>query len=117
MKINFKPFLILLILIISILTLCGCNQKITDQEKLVNKIESIKFNGVLLEIGEDKSVDIIHNINIANDEELGVVKSSSAENKVAVAEDGTMSVNSLNVNKLVQTDGEELIINCGAAAR
>lgn len=83
----------------------------------VNKIESIKFNGVLLEIGEDKSVDIIHNINIANDEELGVVKSSSAENKVAVAEDGTMSVNSLNVNKLVQTDGEELIINCGAAAR
>lgn len=83
----------------------------------VNKIESIKFNGVLLEIGEDKSVDIVHNINIANDEELGVVKSSSAENKVAVAEDGTMSVNSLNVNKLVQTDGEELIINCGAAAR
>ena len=83
----------------------------------VNKIESIKFNGVLLEIGEDKSVDIIHNINIANNEELGVVKSSSAENKVAVAEDGTMSVNSLNVNKLVQTDGEEHIINCGAAAR
>lgn len=83
----------------------------------LNVIEGIKFNGVLLEVGEDKTVDIVHNIAIANSEELGVVKSSNQENGVSVANDGTMSVNSLNVNKLVQTDGEELIINCGAAAR
>ena len=83
----------------------------------VNKIEGIKFNGVLLEIGEDKTVDIVHNIAIATTESLGVVKASTAENEIAVANDGTMSVNSLNVNKLVQTEGEELIIDCGAAAK
>ena len=58
MKRNFKPFLILLILIISILTLCGCNQKITDQEKLVNKIESIvpgaQFKDMKEEPGEEE---------------------------------------------------------------
>lgn len=46
---------------------------------------------------------------------LGGVKSSEAENGVAVAADGTMSVNSVNVNKLVQTEGEELILNGGSA--
>ena len=92
------------------------NEKILT-EILEEEVVSETNETDVVEIGEDKSVDIIHNINIANNEELGVVKSSSAENKVAVAEDGTMSVNSLNVNKLVQTDGEELIINCGAAAR
>ena len=83
----------------------------------VNKIEGIKFNGVLLDIGEDKIVDIVHNIAIADLETLGIVKSSEAENGVSVANDGTMSVNSLNVNKLVQTDGDELIMNGGSAAK
>ena len=58
MKRNFKPFLILFILIISILTLCGCNQKITDQEKLISKIESIvpdaKFKDMKEEPGEEE---------------------------------------------------------------
>ena len=46
---------------------------------------------------------------------LGGVKSSAAENKVSVADDGTMEVNSLNVNKLVQTEGETLVLNGGNA--
>jgi hypothetical protein len=45
----------------------------------------------------------------------GLVKSSTAENKVKVDADGTMEVNSLNVNRLVQTEGEYLIINGGSA--
>lgn len=41
---------------------------------------------------------------------LGVIKSSEEENTVFVREDGVAEVNSLNVNKLVQTNGDYLII-------
>ena len=57
----------------------------------------------------------IYTLPVATLEALGGVKSSAAENKVAVAEDGTMEVNSVNVNKLVQTAGDELVLNGGKA--
>ena len=76
----------------------------------VNDLEVVKIAGVVLPIS-DKSVDIP----IATAEVLGVVISSTAENKVSVSEDGTMEVNSVNVNKLVQTDGEALILNGGSS--
>ena len=60
----------------------------------------------------DKSVDI----SVATGTVLGVVMSSTAENKVAVGTDGTMEVNSLNINKLVQTDGDYLVLDGGASA-
>ena len=60
---------------------------------------------------------------IATASTAGLVKSNAVdddnnpvENSVAVATDGTMSVNSLNVNRLVQTAGETLILNGGSAA-
>lgn len=68
-----------------------------------NVIEAVKVNGVEVIIAEDKSVDI------------AVPVGSTAENKVSVAADNTMEVNSLNVNKLVQTDGDILILNGGAS--
>lgn len=46
---------------------------------------------------------------------LGLVKGSAAENKVTVAANGEMEVNSLNVNKLTQTAGDTLILNCGTS--
>lgn len=76
-----------------------------------NVIESVSVAGTLLEIVEKKV-----EIPVATADTHGVVKSSDAENKVAVADDGIMEVNSLNVNKLVQTDGEYLIMNGGSAA-
>lgn len=64
-------------------------------------------------------------IPIALQTALGVVKSSpeatysegtwSGENKIMVAEDGTMEVNKVNVNKLVQNDGDYLILDGGSA--
>lgn len=75
-----------------------------------NLIEVIKLNDVALEITE-KSV----NIPIASDS-LGIVKSSNEENGIAVDGAGAMSVNSLNVNKLVQSEGEELVFYCGSAS-
>jgi len=52
---------------------------------------------------------------VATDTVLGLVLSSTAENAISVASDGKMSVNSLNVNKLVQTTGDTLLLNGGDA--
>ena len=76
----------------------------------VNDLEVVKIAGTALPIS-DKAVDIP----IATAEALGVVMSSSAENKVSVGADGTMEVNSVNVNKLAQTEGEALILNGGSS--
>ena len=76
----------------------------------VNDLEVVKIAGTALPIS-DKAVDIP----IATAEALGVVMSSAAENKVSVGADGTMEVNSVNVNKLTQTEGEALILNGGSS--
>lgn len=47
--------------------------------------------------------------------ELGVVKTNATVNGVEIAETGAMTVHSLNVNKLVQSDDEVLVLNGGAA--
>ena len=52
---------------------------------------------------------------IATDELAGIVKSTDDENGVSVAEDGTMSVNAINVNKLVQTTGDTLVLYGGTS--
>lgn len=74
----------------------------------VNVIEAININGAPLAIS-GQTVDIP----IATASQLGVVLSSTGENKVTVAENGTMSVTQVNVNTLVQTEGETLILNGG----
>ena len=77
----------------------------------VNAIESVSLNSVPIEIS-GKAV----NIPIATVGALGVVQSSAAENGVTVTSNGSMEVNSINANKLVQTEGESLILNGGNAA-
>lgn len=73
-------------------------------------IKTVKVGGTALTV-TDNAV----NIAVAGSA-LGVVKTSSAENGVAVATDGTMSVNSLNVEKLSQTAGTRLILDGGSAS-
>jgi hypothetical protein len=68
-------------------------------------IQGIKLNNTLV-----NAVDGVAELNIP------IVVTSEEENKVSIAEDGTMEVNSLNVNKLVQAEGEVLVLNGGAAA-
>lgn len=77
----------------------------------VNDLEVVKIAGTALPIA-DKAVDIP----VATAEALGVVMGSAAENKVSVGADGTMELNSVNVNKLTQTEGEFLILNGGSSA-
>lgn len=78
----------------------------TEAEK--NTIQAITFNGQAV------AVDVDRIANITFTPEAQVV-TSAAENQVAIGADKTMTVNSLNVNKLVQTDGDELILNGGNA--
>lgn len=74
----------------------------------VNVIETVNINGQALEVSGQAV-----NIPIATASQLGVVLSSTGENKVTVAGDGTMSVAQVNANTLVQTEGETLILNGG----
>ena len=71
-------------------------------------LESVKLNGQALPISE-KAVDIP----VASFTVLGIVKGTDVENGVVVNDDGTMVINKLNVNQLVQTEGDELILNGG----
>lgn len=73
-----------------------------------NIIEIVKVAGTALTV-TDKAVDIP----AATAEAYGVVKLS---NEIGVNEAGALEVKSLNVNKLVQTQGEWLILNGGTAA-
>ena len=77
----------------------------------VNLIEAITLAGEIELDINNKIVDIP----LAMGANAGLVKSSAAENKIAVGEDGTMEVNNLNVNKLSQTSGEYLILDGGSA--
>lgn len=75
----------------------------------VNVIESIKLNGTALGI-DAKAV----NIPLVTADTAGIVISSADENTISYA-NGIGTVNSLNVNKLAQTEGDVLIIDGGKA--
>ena len=67
------------------------------------------MTGTALPIDDDKSV----NIPIATAQAPGLVKGTDLKNGVSVAENGEMSVNSIDINKLTQTDEERLILDGG----
>lgn len=73
-----------------------------------NILEAISIGGTDAPIS-DKKVDIP----IATAEKLGVVKSSSAKDQIAVDADGIMSINTVSISKIVQAADETLIINGG----
>lgn len=75
-----------------------------------NVIEKIQVNGTEIAISE-KTV----NIPLATAARAGLIVSSNAENTISVSDTGVATVNSINVNKLVQTAGDELILNGGNA--
>lgn len=80
-------------------------EKLRDLEEgaQVNKIESIKLGESLLEIAE-KSVTI------------PVGAGLKASEEITFADDGTLGIGKVNVNKLVQTEGEAFILNGGTSA-
>ena len=77
-----------------------------------NIIERIIMAGIDLSVSADKSVEIP----AATNETYGVVIGSKAENKVFIAEDGTMEVYEVSMSRLVQEEGETIILGGGNAA-
>lgn len=75
-----------------------------------NVIEKIQVNGTEIAISE-KTV----NIPLATAARAGLIISSDAENAISVSNTGIATVNNININKLVQTAGDELILNGGNA--
>lgn len=73
-----------------------------------NILEAISIGGADAPIS-DKKVDIP----VATAEKLGVVKSSSEKDQIAVGADGIMSINTVSLSKIVQAADETLIINGG----
>lgn len=63
------------------------------------------------EINEDKQIVVP----VATADKFGVVKSTTDDNKVAVGDDGTMTINKVGVSKLTNEEGTELVLNCGNA--
>lgn len=87
----------------------GTKLKGIESNAQANIIENIKIN--------DEAIAIVGkavNIPIAS-ESLGVIKSATGENKVTVSASGEASVANVNVNTLVQTEGDTLILNGGSA--
>ena len=78
-----------------------------DQSLAVEKITSLTIGGLSQLIDENGNVEVP----IAGLLQLGVIRSSEAENKIMVDDDGTAEVVSLNVNKLVQTEGEYMVLD------
>lgn len=75
-----------------------------------NVIEKIQVNGTEIAVSE-KTV----NIPLATAARAGLIISSDAENAISVSNTGIATVNNINVNKLVQTAGNELILDGGNA--
>lgn len=76
----------------------------------VNVIEKIQVNGTDLAIS-DKTV----NIPLATAQRAGLIVSSNAKDSISISSTGVGVVNSLNVNKLYQDTGDELILDGGAS--
>ena len=64
----------------------------------------------------DALIAKLESIGIATADTAGLVKSSAVENGVVVAEDGSMSVHSVNLSKIVQTEGDLLVLDGGSSA-
>ena len=91
--------------------------KAIGQDKITGLSDSLngKLSGVTLGTTPLSPSDGVVTVPIATSNAIGVVKSVSTENGIAVSTDGSMTVNNINVDKLVQTDGTELILNGGTS--
>ena len=91
--------------------------KAVGQDKVTGLTDALsgKLSGVTIGSTPLVPADGVVTIGIATESAIGVVKGVSTENGVSVGADGAMSVNSINVDKLVQTAGSELILNGGTS--
>lgn len=86
------------------------SEKFTElDQSLSESIRNILVGGKSQTVSEGQV-----EIPIGDSTQAGVVKSSDEKNKININQDGTMEVSSLGVDKLVQDDGDYVILdgNC-----
>lgn len=88
------------------------NARVQTIENVINGTETTDGLVDRVEALENKEE---YNLPVATESVLGGVKSSEAENTIKVEATGAMSVNSVNVNKLTQTEGDVLILDGGSS--
>lgn len=77
----------------------------------VNTVIGALLGGTEAEINENKQIVVP----VASETAMGLVKSSADNDKVAVGTDGTMSLNKVSTTKLYVPDGDEFVLDGGAA--
>lgn len=81
--------------------------KISGLSELVKQMGEFKPPGV----ADEHTLGLVRSTTPHLDALGNVINKEAVENKVEIHEDGSMEVNSLNINKLVQNDTTELIID------
>ena len=91
--------------------------RIADLTTQIEKLAAISGSGTVAVIAINDEIveaeDGVINIPIGSGNALGVVKSTDEENGIAIREDGTMYLNSISMDKVVQgesADGTETTV-------
>lgn len=99
----------------------GSGSILPESESLLSRIEKLEDNShshdnkELLDSLTPEMIETWNNALTPGNDTLSLVKGSSAENGVSIAEDGTMVINEVSITKIVQSPEEELIFSCGDA--
>lgn len=73
-------------------------------------IQAVHVDGTPLAI-----TDGVVNIPLASETAPGVVKTTSAENGITINPDGTMSINSISMDKIVQSSSSDVVMGGGGS--
>ena len=100
---------------------------ISDIQNLVKYVEENagEIAGLVTSVGNnttaiEKNADDIAAIDesiVAINKAIKAIVQPKESDEVSVGEDGTLGVKAVNVNKLIQTEGDELILNGGKASK
>lgn len=89
------------------------------QDKLTAGNNITIVDGVISATGGSGGSSAVESVNgqtgVVNIAASDLITPSSAANKVSIAEDGTLEVNSLTFDKIMQSEGDEIILSGGGA--
>ena len=89
------------------------------QDKLTAANNITIVDGVISATGGSGESSAVESVNgqtgVVNIAASDLITPSSAANKVSIAEDGTLEVNSLTFDKIMQSEGDEIILSGGGA--
>ena len=89
------------------------------QDKLTAGNNITIVDGVISATGGSGESSAVESVNgqtgVVNIAASDLITPSSAANKVSIAEDGTLEVNSLTFDKIMQSEGDEIILSGGGA--